>query len=348
MCPDSTSARVVPLRRRHRNEGGYILILTVAALALLALAGAYIGERVSTALQLAAAEKALLEQERLMRDGTARVIYLLTTVKRSSFGLGTTPDSIRMDGRWYDAGDGVVASFQDIRGLINLRTAPRAWKEQLLATFGLELTRTQALVDTLEDYVDEDSLRRLQGAEADDYQKAGLLSPRNQALVTTTELMRVYGWKDEPSLWTTDGILMNASVERETGVNPNTATWRTLVAAFGLSNDAAKDAVKQRETSVVANPLSYLVKGNLDFMKLNNPTTFPSHTTVVTLGVAGSRRVWRFPVAITPVSKLAAWRVGAMQEVLLDKPLPENGLPKLPDLSGDTVNIKEEHPALPF
>ena len=72
MNPCSTPFRVgTSTTQPIRRQGGYVLVLTIAALALLTMAGAYISQQISTAVRLAAAEQEFAEQERHSRDVVA-------------------------------------------------------------------------------------------------------------------------------------------------------------------------------------------------------------------------------------------------------------------------------------
>jgi len=338
---------------RPSRQRGYVLVMTIAALALLTMAGAYISQQITTAIRLAAAEQAYTEQERQARDELARIIYTLSTTKRSPIGIGSDAVAIRLDGRWYDTGGKIAVSLQDGRGLVNLRTAERTTTEQLLVGYGIPINRTAALIDALEDYVDADSLRRLQGAEADDYKEKKLLPPRNLPLVSTQELQRVYGWKDEASLWGGGGILDNTVLADETGLNPATATWRTLVATLKMSEQDAKSLIAARE-GLDAIAMAQLVKpivgqfSGADLLKIHTPVLFPAMTTVITLAPKGGQFGWRATFTITPDQHTNTWLLKDFHEIALDKTVPEGGLPPLPDVSPFATNILEEQKAITF
>lgn len=336
-------------RVHRRSERGYVLILTIAGLALLMLAGSFIGQHVSTALRLAWSEKQYAEQERLARDAAAHLTYMFATTKRTKAGLGDIPNAMKLDGTWYQMENGTAVALQDARGLINLVTAPRVWKERLLGTYGIEVSQAQALVDALDDYVDEDNLARLQGAEAEDYQRKGMLPPRNLPLTSSAELLRVYGWSQARSLWDVDGIQRHVIAERGTGINPNTATWRVLAAAFGIPYDIAKELVRQRRLTGLIDIAAYAtVDVASNVFSSNNPIRIPSVTSVGSISFPGSKKAWRFVITLTPSDNNGPWRVGGMSEYVLPEAVPERGLPKVPDLSAFRVDLNKEKIELPF
>ncbi|KAF0812334.1 hypothetical protein IGB42_03324 [Andreprevotia sp. IGB-42] len=348
----------MPSNARHHNEyarnRGYVLVMTIAALALLALVGAYVGQRISTALNLAVAEQDFARQERLARDKAARMIYLLATTRRSIIGLGGDEIAIRMDGRWYDAGDGMAISLQDGRGLINLRTAPRAWLEGLLTTYGVTGEANAVLLDTLEDYADNDDLHRMQGAEKDAYLRKKMLPPRNQPLESISELARVYNWAETKALWQSPDAISSHVVigQNITGINPATATWRTLVATLSMSERDARNFIQSRE-SLDANGMellasAYLNTNGVAFLQAHKAVLFPSTSVVMTIAAQGGKRAWRSTVTITPEAADHAWRVNDSQELMLAEPVAERDLPKLPNVSGFQVDLEKEMTQNPF
>lgn len=349
-----------PARRKNRccasplhTQSGYVLVLTIAALALLGLVGAYMSQRISTSLRLAAAEQNYTQDERLARDTLARFTFLLATTQRNATGLGGDDTSLRMDGRWYAAGNDMAISFMDGRGLINMKTAPREWKERLLATYGIPTERIGGLLDALEDYADEDSLRHTMGAEAEDYARKKLPPPRNLPLVSTDELLRVYGWKDETKLWDDDGLLDHVTLGDATAVNPATATWRSMVASLEISPRVAQEFVEQRNKMntaaayALANTYATAANGQ-NIFQLHKAVMFPSTSTVITVASIGGRRAWRATLTLTPEAQKFAWVLPDLREISLRKKIDPKIVQELPDMTPFAVNVDKELKKTPF
>lgn len=91
--------------------------------------------------------------------------------------------------------DGLVAiAIRDTSGLIDINTAQPVLLETVLAALDVEPDRRRALVDATLDWRDKDHLRRLNGAEDDDYRRAGLRwAARDGAFSTVEELRYVLG-----------------------------------------------------------------------------------------------------------------------------------------------------------
>ena len=61
---------------------------------------------------------------------------------------------------------------------------------------GVPAEDRDGLIDKFLDYLDANSFRRLNGAEAPEYLEAGLDPPANAPLRTPLEVRRVLGWRD--------------------------------------------------------------------------------------------------------------------------------------------------------
>ncbi|WP_298718571.1 general secretion pathway protein GspK [uncultured Oceanisphaera sp.] len=86
-----------------------------------------------------------------------------------------------------------VALFNE-SGRIDLNAAGPELLDGLLATAGVDEDLRARLVDAIMDWRDGDSLRRLNGAEADDYLAAGLdYGPSNTPFRSVDEVLRVLG-----------------------------------------------------------------------------------------------------------------------------------------------------------
>jgi len=68
--------------------------------------------------------------------------------------------------------------------------------QNLFASWGVNLSTSTRLIDTLIDWVDSDSLTQPQGAEEEDYAKRKRMGPRNGPFESIGELKKVIGWED--------------------------------------------------------------------------------------------------------------------------------------------------------
>lgn len=324
------------------HQGGYILALNIAVLAMMMVGAAYMGQRMSLARQLAQAEQARVNAEYQLESARARVMMLLATVPRSFIGLGEGTGAVMLDGQPYRIGNDVEVTLQDVRGQVSLNGLPlsgqgRVRLERLLATYGLDTPETSRLTDTLLDYRDPDDLRRLNGAEKEDYVRAGLPGQiRNGDLLTTEELARVYGWAENKKLWGDDPITQHVNVQHLMAFNPNTASWRALVAMSDLTEDMARNLVKSRRSAQVANIASLVYGGELGdpFGPRSYVTQFPGSMVVVTLRIVNSPWGYRMLVDHTPDMENAPWRIESVTRIAFPKKDEETSQPReLPEWS---------------
>ena len=88
----------------------------------------------------------------------------------------------------------LTISISDESGKVDLNAAPGPLLDALLKASGVEAEQSNALVDGILDWRDKDELRRLNGAEEENYRAAGLeYGPRNGPFQSLEELALVIG-----------------------------------------------------------------------------------------------------------------------------------------------------------
>lgn len=347
MISYTPTSRLVSARRFAKGRSkpfrqrGYVLVLTIAVLAVMLLGATYMGRRISLARDMAAAEKQRTLEELALVSARSKVLFLLAYVPRTKFGLGASPDSaVVLDGRAYRIGKDVIVTLQDARGLISLNSAAlegagRIWMERLISSYGLEPNVAASLTDEVLDYRDGDDLRRLNGAELDDYLEAEMSGQiRNAFFLTPLELQRVKSFGGVAEFWEDDPLSDHLSTQRASLFNPNTANWRALVAATGMSEEMARNLVQSRRSGRVLD-----VSGMAFAGVLNNPfgqgasiVLYPGETIIVTLRYAGSPSGIRMSVKHTPASESFPWLVQYSYKVSLPgKWAPIDDIPSLPE-----------------
>lgn len=327
---------------RQSSQQGYILVLNLAVLALMLLGASYVGQRVSDAVRLAKAEERAVDANYELESARSQMLLMLAVAPRYIHGLGVTPNSVALDGSEYLLTNTVVVSLQDARGLVSLNGTAlsgfgRERIERFLGTWGVTDTRAPALMDALLDYRDVDDLRRLNGAERNDYRQAGTEpNLRNGDLLSVSELQRVFGWKDIPEIWGQDPIVDHVSVQTGSTFNPNTANWRALVAMAGVEPYTAKSIVANRRASPVFTDQSGLLFGagvGDPFGANSFVLPFPGTTLIATLRMANASWGYRMIVTHTPGDNTGPWRTGAVWRLPLPQPLkPLAETPRIPDL----------------
>ena len=94
---------------------------------------------------------------------------------------------------------GVDFSIQDEACLVSLAW-PRDYEiDRFLQSQRVPSEQVPGLRDALLDYIDEDPLTRLAGAEAREYERAGRAAPPDRRLLLPMELLGVWGWSELPA-----------------------------------------------------------------------------------------------------------------------------------------------------
>jgi general secretion pathway protein K len=124
--------------------------------------------------------------------------------QRAWFELLKSPTDVRRwqaNGLFYEStldGATLRVSIQDETGKIDLNMASDALLHGLFKSVGLTEDESAALLDAVLDWRDADKLKRLHGAEEDDYRSAGKnYIPTNAPFETVDELQRVLGMTPE-------------------------------------------------------------------------------------------------------------------------------------------------------
>lgn len=88
----------------------------------------------------------------------------------------------------------ITISVQDEEGRVDINTATEPLLRAFISGFGISASESSRHADALMDFRDQDGLRRLHGAEAEEYRAAGLSwGPQNDAFRSIDELYRVLG-----------------------------------------------------------------------------------------------------------------------------------------------------------
>lgn len=197
----------------------------------------------------------------------------------------------------------VRVSLQDENGKLNINSVGAAELLPLFAAAGVDETTASMLTDRILDWRDKDDLKRLNGAENEDYIKAGLDYEIGDGLFRSLEqLQKVLGmeaWiykRIEPALSTRS---------RFQGVNPLVAPRLVLLSMPGATEELVEQYIEQRrsdrEAGLVAKGLELPLA---QFIPVTTPGVYYTIETESRLrGGAGARQ------------KLQLVRSGAGQQV---------------------------------
>lgn len=321
---------------QHR---GIVLVIVLWLLVAMALAAGLIVSWSRERIASAAADRAVL-QEHIDAIGTRdTLLYLAATIPTTRAGLPLSPLSaaaladrrfdefggldetprggeLRLDGTVYAGLGAIHLQVQDEAGLVSLADASGSGPGVLLASARVSVPQRASLIAALKDYIDADDLRRLNGAESREYERAGRPPPPGRPLLTPREVWRVYGWSGLPA--NVRGQIEDWATTGYTGaLNLNTAPVPLLTSLLPDCSHACRDRLAQRGEALFLNAAAFEAETgtrlpgdrDVDFR------TAPSDTWRLTLA-GRSGRAWRVHVRLTPLADQAGpWTVEATYRV---------------------------------
>lgn len=232
---------------RFDSQSGIALILVLWLTILLTVIGGSFAYGMRNEA-LAARNTLSLAQARALADGAIyRTVFELMRAKTSA-DVWSADGSVH---EWEENGSRVAVNALDESGKIDLNTAPDGLLKGLLQTAGGQDADAAAkLVDVIGDWKDADDLRRPNGAEAPDYQSAGLnYKPANAPFEAVAELQRVLGMTPAVYGRIADSLTVYS---RMAGINPAFASRTVLLAIPGATPEIVDTYIGQRRDALAA------------------------------------------------------------------------------------------------
>jgi type II secretory pathway component PulK len=291
---------------RHRPaQSGYVLLMVLGALAVMAFVVQRFAQRNDDLRRNALNFQQYADGRAAVSGALASTLYWNATRSLTPSGRGDATDQLRQDDRPYKTQDGAWVQVQDARGLLSINGVPRQVLLSLLIQDGLNVSRAQAMIDVLDDYIDTDNLKRLNGAEGAEYQALELPAPRNDWLLSLRELETMPLWRDEPERLTRLSRWFYADVGHI--FNPATAPVATLRALFPSFAPAQIDqllrlrAQDQLRDLRVASAVLGLPLSDDDYILA------PGNDARITLWAPGLPRALEYNARLTPAGELGPW-----------------------------------------
>lgn len=232
---------------------------------------------------LAARNAVSLARARALADGA---------VERTAFELMRPQISgvWKDDGQahaWADGDASIVATAVDETARIDINSAPDPLiKSLLMSVGGMDEASATALVDAIGDWRDPDDLRRPNGAEAPEYQAAGLkYVPANAPFETVFEVSRVLGMTQ--AVFQRIAPLITV-YSHQAGINPKTASRDVLLALPNATSDMVDAYLQQRANAQANNlqvppfpPAQAYTSGEVRVWRIRAQATLPDGVTFV-------------------------------------------------------------------
>jgi general secretion pathway protein K len=309
------------------RERGFVLVLVLWAVVIVLLLAAALDTFVERRLAQA---QAIRERTRAELDAYSTeqtLLYLLATRRYTRAGLRAEADAtqtlgigglniepagdeIAMDSRAYRGLGSVLFSLQDDAGLLPLNAEDKGGLADLLTHYATDEAHASRLLDALSDYVDANTLRRLNGAEADDYLDTGLPAPANYYLRTPAELSNVLGWREwlgeHPEVRLYDWF----SVGRGASFNPNVAPEALLATLPGISAEDAARLVLARHADPFRSLADLSARSGVPLqVEEEQFRFFPSEFLRIRSWMAGAPRARTLEIQLTPLGMRGPWQV---------------------------------------
>ena len=294
-----------------RPQRGFALVIVLWVLAGLTVVAVSVASSARTSAESVKLLRDRVRAESAFLSTSSRVTVLASTGLPGRTYFESERGRLFVDGRSIKVGPEETVSVQDARGLLNLNRGPPQRLQKLLQRCGASETEAPKLTDTLADYIDEDSLKRVNGAESFEYRGAQLAEPRNASLLSREELWRIVGWPAVRAAWQRAGCDDFVTVHGDSFFNRNTAPLDVLI-ADGLNEATAVSLVESRREGLpsvaiqtsggdASNPFSFVGGG------------FTGGTLRIQHAIASVEWNLEYELELTPTRNGGPWRLHEMR-----------------------------------
>lgn len=299
------------METKAKRQGGYVLILVLALLAVGSFVALRFAERNDALRRSALGLAQYVEAQQQAASALAAARYWMATRPLHPMGHAEGQRVLREDGRWYRHPNGAWVAVQDHRGLLSVNALDREALLRLLVSEGLAPQAAQAWLDVLQDYQDTDALRRLNGAERDEYRALGLPPPRNDWLISLRELEQLPRWREEPAIARRVSRWLHTAINNQ--FNINTAAPVVLKARFpGMSDVQLRVVEGLRQADQLRQVRSAAAATDLP---LDEDTVIlvPGYTSRITVWAPGLPQALDYNLRLTPAGQDGPWTVREQQ-----------------------------------
>lgn len=234
----------IVLKTGRLNTQGVALIVVLWMLALLSVIAGSLVFTTRTELVIAGNVVSMAQAEAAADAGVYKAISELLS-PRPNDPLSWKANSLVHP--WEFGGARLAVMIADEGGKVNLNSADPQLLKSLFVSRGVDESAAESLVDALADWRDPDTLRRLHGAEKEDYLAAGLrYGPANTNLTAIEELRQVLGMSDSLYLMLAPLVTVFSG---QAGINPASAARDVLLALPGASPFVVDQYLSDRQAA---------------------------------------------------------------------------------------------------
>ncbi|WMN61212.1 type II secretion system protein GspK [Pseudoalteromonas xiamenensis] len=205
---------------------GVALIQVLIISAVLAVFCLFLQQNIRFQIDLAAKAKSRIDLRVKLENAESLLFQSLLGHKKYQDKKDTDPivRNWNFYGESFSISDSVRVTIQDKLGLVNANLANKNLLTNMLVELGYEYKEANHFYDSLEDWKDLDTMRRLNGAEKDDYTDSSY--PRNGLIQSVFELTHIKGGQSLKAL----KFSQYFTTEIASGFNPMNAPDRVLKA----------------------------------------------------------------------------------------------------------------------
>lgn len=219
-------------KRGYFSQRGFVLVLVLWFLTLISMIALHLSQLSRSDAQLSLNLSQAAQMQFTNDAGISWALWNLTRPPESRWLADGNEQQIELDSAQ------VTVALQDEYGKFDVNQIDALQLSNLLVSLGVSYEQSAQLADTILDWRDEDSFRRLNGAEEQDYLLQGLdYLPANAPFKSIGELRRVLGMAE----WIYQRMRPAVTVYAgRTVINPLVAP-REVLMAYPNSDDAVVD-----------------------------------------------------------------------------------------------------------
>ena len=234
-----------PVLPTTEPDRGFILVIVISVIGLLALAAAGFAQVTRSQVRAAASAVGSSTAQALADSGIELAVLELALARQDPayqrrFAVGEKPYVCEAeDGRR------LAISISDEAGKVDLNAASDRLLQALLA--GVGVPASQATADAIMDFRDDDSIKRPQGAEREEYRAAGRPGPKNAPFSVVEELEQVLGVDSALAARLRPHVTVYTG---QPGIDTGSASRQLLaILARGLGNEPAPAEAERQDQS---------------------------------------------------------------------------------------------------
>jgi type II secretory pathway component PulK len=239
------------MNRSEQREKGSVLIIVLVLMMVATSLALY---AVSLSRDMVATSQQLLDKLQAQLDTTSsmeKIVYIGTTGRFTSWNIENMstnrdfPLLLNLRSTPFMAGNSQVR-LQDSAGRLGLWPPGSHFVKQMLLHGGIKPEDAETAVDSLMDWVDQDDLKHLNGAESYYYraEQSKKYLPRNDRFIQAVdELALIKGWRGAVLEALRENIVPTTSVS----INMNTANAALLTGVLDINLESAERLLQIRE-----------------------------------------------------------------------------------------------------